>query len=258
MTEGAVSLYNCAGRPGAIGHVPSYLAHRFPVAIVRCDAETRSLVRDEAGRCIACAPGETGEALGRLDATSRSAARRFEGYTDPTSSASRLAQDVFYEGDVWYRTGDLMRRDSDGFYYFVDRLGDAFRWKGENISASEVAAALTAFPGVIDAIAFGVVIPGQEGRAGIAGIAAEPSLDLAGLRRHVHTTLPSYARPVFLRLCPSIARTGTFKLSSATLAREGYKNAPLSQLWFDDRETKAYIGCTAALLAEIEQGNMPI
>ncbi len=254
MTEGAVSLYNCAGRPGAIGHVPGFLAHRFPVILVQCDPETGRLIRDEAGRCILCAAGETGEALGRLEAKNASPARRFEGYTDNTLSESKLARSVLDEGDLWYRTGDLMRRDKDGFYYFVDRLGDAFRWKGENISASEVADTISSCPGVTDAVVFGVHIPGHEGRAGMAAIAVEPDFGLPALRQHIYEKLPSYARPVFVRLCASIERTGTFKLTAARLAAEGYCGTAKEHLWFDDHATQTYISCTDDLLAEIKQG----
>ena len=258
MTEGAVSLYNCAGRPGAIGHVPGFLAHHFPVALVRCDQETGRLIRDEAGRCIACASGEIGEALGRLDAKSASPARRFEGYTDMSLSESKLARGVFCADDLWYRTGDLMRRDTHGFYYFVDRLGDAFRWKGENISASEVADTISSYPGVTDSVVFGVRIPGHEGRAGMAAIAAEPDFDMAALWRHVHENLPSYAHPVLVRLCASIERTGTFKLAAGRLAAEGYSGAAVEQLWFNDRAAQAYIPCTDDLLAGIKSGALPL
>ncbi len=163
---------------------------------------------------------------------------------------------MFSAGDLWYRTGDLMRRDDDGFYYFIDRLGDAFRWKGENISASEVASAISSCPGVVDAVAFGVAIPGQEGRAGMAAMAAGPGFDLAALRRHVHKNLPPYARPVFIRLCASITRTGTFKLSTGALAAEGYRGVDIEQLWFDASASQAYIPCTAGLLANIESGRL--
>lgn len=254
MTEGAVSLYNCAGKPGAIGHVPGFLAHRFPMTLVRHDPETGNLIRDEAGRCIACRVDEVGEALGRLDAKSTSPARRFEGYTDDALSGTKLASGVFSADDIWYRTGDLMRRDKDGFYYFVDRLGDAFRWKGENVSASEVASIISSCPGVMDTVVFGVHIPGQEGRAGMAAIAAESNFSLTTLRQHIQKNLPSYACPVFVRLCTSIERTGTFKLVAGSLVAEGYSNAPMEQLWLDDRAAQTYIPCTAELLSTIKNG----
>lgn len=254
MTEGAVSLYNCAGRPGAIGHVPGFLAHRFPVVLVQCDQETGRLVRDEAGRCILCAADETGEALGRLEANGASPARRFEGYTDNALSESKLVRNVLDEEDLWYRTGDLMRRDMDGFYYFIDRLGDAFRWKGENISASEVADVISSCTGVTDAVVFGVQIPGHEGRAGMAAITVESGFDLASLRNRIYECLPSYARPVFIRLCASIERTGTFKLSAAKLVKEGYCGIAREELWFDDRAAQTYINFTDDLLAEVKNG----
>lgn len=255
MTEGAVSLFNCEGRPGAIGRVPSYLAHRFAIAIVRCDPESGALIRDAAGQCIPCAPGEIGEALGRLDTDSVSPARGFDGYTDTTLTSTKLARAVFRADDLWYRTGDLMRRDEEGFYYFVDRLGDAFRWKGENVSASEVAAIISSARGVADAVVYGVRIPGQEGRAGMAAIAGAEDFSLAELRRHVQETLPSYARPVFVRICSSIDRTGTFKLTGGAFAVEGYSGTPMDQLWFDDRDAQLYIPCTEELLASIENGS---
>ena len=253
-TEGAVSLYNCEGRPGVIGRVPGFLAHRFPLALVRCDPETARLVRDETGQCIPCATDEVGEALGRLDPGSRSPARRFEGYTDPALSAHKLARDVFGPGDLWYRTGDLMRRDKDGFYYYVDRLGEAFRWKGENVSASEVASVIASCPGIADAVVFGVRIPGHEGRAGMAAISPKRGFSLAMLRCHLQENLPSYARPVFVRLCTAIERTGTFKLAAGRLTADGYRGAGLDHLWFDDRAAQTYVRCTADLLAQIESG----
>src|SRR6202012_3749803 len=100
------------------------------------------------------------------------------------ASERKILRDVFKPGDRWFRTGDLMRHDQAGFFYFVDRLGDTFRPKGENVSTTEVAGLIAAFPGVTDAVVFGVAIPGQEGRAGMAAILAEPGFGLCALRRH--------------------------------------------------------------------------
>lgn len=255
MTEGAVSLYNCEGRPGAIGHVPGFLAHRFPISIVQYDQITRALVRGKDGRCISCSPNEVGEALGRISTENTSdSISRFDGYTDSELTATKVARGVYEDNDVWYRTGDLMRRDKDGYYYFVDRLGDAFRWKGENVSASEVASVIMLLSGIIDAVVYGVKIPENEGRAGMAALSVDASFDLSVLWRHVHENLPSYARPVFIRRCSSIERTGTFKLSGGILAAEGYEAAPIEELWFDDRKTGAYISCNKKLLDDICRG----
>jgi fatty-acyl-CoA synthase len=217
-TEGGISLYNCEGKPGAIGRIPSFLQHRFPLALLQTDPDTNEPVRDADGRCI---PGDTGELVAKLGETVR-----FEGYTDPAASTRKLLTGVREPGDRWFRTGDLMRRDERGFFFFLDRLGDTFRWKGENVSTTEVAAALLRCPGVVDAAVFGVAVTGAEGRAGMAALVTDEQFGLEAFAAHVEATLPSYARPLYVRLCASLDLTGTFKLSKAGLAREGYEGSP--------------------------------
>jgi fatty-acyl-CoA synthase len=252
-TEGSVSLYNCAGKPGAIGRVPPVLAQRFPVGLLRCDAETGEPLRDSAGLCIACGPDEVGEAVGQvLDAT-RSPARQFDGYTDAAASARKLLRDVFATGDRWFRTGDLMRKDAAGYFYFVDRVGDTFRWKGENVSSTEVAGVLRACPGVTDAVVYGVTVRGQEGRAGMAAITVDEGFDLARLRVHLTAQLPGYAQPLFLRIGAALDITGTFKLVKGRLAQEGYAEA-VDPVWFNDREGGRFIACDIDLLQSIGDG----
>ena len=252
-TEGSVSLYNCEGKPGAIGRVPPMLAQRFPVRLIRCDAETGEPLRDAEGLCIACGPDEVGEAIGQvLDAT-RSPARQFDGYTDAGASARKLLGDVFAAGDRWFRTGDLMRRDAAGYYYFVDRIGDTFRWKGENVATTEVADVIRGAPGVRDAVVYGVTVPGHEGRAGMAAITADERFDLAGLRAHLAARLPGYAQPLFVRVCAALDLTGTFKLANGRMVREGYEEAA-DPVWFNDRETGRFIACDAALSRSISDG----
>ncbi len=250
-TEGSVSLYNCEQRPGAIGRVPAFLAPRFPLALIRVDAETGQPVRDADGRCIRCVADEPGEAIGRVDRASSSPARRFDGYTDPEASSRKLLRDVFAPNDCWFRSGDLMRRDASGFYYFIDRMGDTFRWKGENVSASEVAAAVRTCPGVADAAVYGVAVPGQEGRAGMAAIVG--SFDPAVLWPYLAARLPGYAQPLFVRSCRALDLTGTFKLATAGLAREGFAGSA-DPVWFNNR--RAYVPCDAALLRGIAAGTV--
>ena len=161
-TEGNVSLYNCEGKPGAIGRIPPFLADRFPIALIRIDPGTGDALRDTAGRCIRCEVDEAGEAIGPIIAASRSAARHFDGYTDAEATSRKVLDNVFETGDRWFRTGDLMRKDRAGYYYFVDRLGDTFRWKGENVSTSEVASVVSACPGVTEAVVYGR--PGSRNR----------------------------------------------------------------------------------------------
>ena len=221
-TEGSFSLYNTEGRVGSIGRIPPFLSHRYPVALVRCDPATGIAVRDDQGRCIRCEPGEPGEALGRIAASSGAPGAQFEGYADPEASRRKVLRDVFEPGDAWYRTGDLMSRDAQGFYYFVDRIGDTFRWKGENVSTTEVASVLAGCAGIADVAVYGVAVPGTEGRAGMAALVVEPSFDLAAFRREIAGKLAEYARPTFLRIVPTLEVTGTFKLRKQELAEQGY------------------------------------
>jgi fatty-acyl-CoA synthase len=123
------------------------------------------------------------------------------------------------------RTGDLMRIDEAGFYRFVDRMGDTFRWKGENVSTAEVAEAVGAFAGVAEAVVYGVEVPGRDGKAGMAAVVARDGLDVAGLARHLAERLPAYARPVFIRLSAELASTETFKPTKQALVEQGFDPA---------------------------------
>jgi len=254
-TEGNFSLYNCEGRPGAIGRIPPFLAHRLPVALVKLDVEAQAPARDAAGRCMRCAPHEPGEALGQI--LSENGATRFEGYTDDAASAEKILRDVFAPGDAWYRTGDLMCQDEQGFFYFVDRVGDTFRWKGENVSTSEVGGVMASCPGVVDAVVYGVSVPGTEGRAGMAAVVAAADFDLDELRRALIERLPDYARPLFLRIVGALELTGTFKLRKQELALEGYDPARVRDaLYIDDASCAAYVPLNAEMHARLEAGKL--
>jgi fatty-acyl-CoA synthase len=254
-TEGNFSLYNCEGRPGSIGRIPPFLSHRQPVALVRSDPDTGMPMRDAAGRCIRCAPGEAGEGIGQITATGADAGMRFEGYADPEASRAKVLRDVFSPGDAWYRTGDLLRRDEQGFFYFVDRIGDSFRWKGENVSASEVEAILSNCRGVVDAAVYGVTIAGTEGRAGMAALVVTSDFDPAVFRREVAGRLPPYARPVFLRIVPALELTGTFKQRKQRLATEGFDPARGgTSVYFDQVQTGRYTRVDGELYRRIMSG----
>jgi fatty-acyl-CoA synthase len=254
-TEGNFSLYNCEGRMGAIGRIPPFLAHRVPVALVKFDVEAAAPLRETSGRCVRCAPNEVGEALGQI--VTSNGATRFEGYTDDAASAKKILRDVFAPGDAWYRTGDLMRRDEQGFFYFVDRVGDTFRWKGENVSTTEVAGVIAACPGVTDAAVYGVSVPGTEGRAAMAALVAGPDFDLGELRRALVARLPDYARPLFIRIVSAIELTGTFKLRKQELARAGYDPARMSDaLYIDDAAHGAYVRLDEALHQRLQAGKL--
>jgi fatty-acyl-CoA synthase len=254
-TEGNFSLYNCEGRPGSIGRIPPFLAHRLPVALVKHDVDTAAPARDASGHCIRCAPNEVGEAIGQI--VNASGASRFEGYTDPEASGKKVLRDVFSPQDAWYRTGDLMRQDEQGFFYFVDRVGDTFRWKGENVSTTEVAAVIAGCPKVAEVAVYGVAVPGADGRAGMAALVVQAGFDPNELRRTLAARLPDYARPVFIRIVPAIELTGTFKLRKQELAQQGYDPVRVSdELYVEDGPRQRYTRLDAATYERLQAGTL--
>ena len=116
--------------------------------------------------CVRCTPDEPGEAIGKIVSDPAMPGNRFEGYADKSHDEHKILRDVFENGDAWFRTGDLLRQDAEGYFYFVDRVGDTYRWKGENVSTTEVANMICRFPGIRDVTVYGVHVTGQEGRAG--------------------------------------------------------------------------------------------
>jgi fatty-acyl-CoA synthase len=256
-TEGGVSLFNVQGKRGAIGHIPAYLAHRFSPVLVAFDVESGEPVRNAQGFCIRCAANEAGEAIGKVVDDPSNIGSRFEGYTNPQASESKILRDVFEPGDTWVRTGDLMQKDEQGYFHFVDRIGDTFRWKGENVATSEVSEAICAFPGVKHANVYGVAIPATEGRAGMAAVVAEEPLDLAGFRKHLVSRLPAYARPLFLRIRDEVEVTGTFKYSKNDLVRQGYDPVACNDmLYFDNTESEAFTRLDKELYDRIQVGSI--
>jgi fatty-acyl-CoA synthase len=254
-TEGGVSLFNVEGKRGAIGHIPAYLAHRFSPPLVVFDVERGEPVRNDQGFCVRCAPNEIGEAIGKIVDDPSNIGSRFEGYTSEQASDAKILRDVFERGDAWVRTGDLMRKDEKGFFYFVDRIGDTFRWKGENVATSEVSEAICTFPGVKHANVYGVAIPATEGRAGMAALVIDDELDLPKFRQHLMSRLPAYARPLFLRIRDDIETTGTFKYSKTDLVRQGYDPvATTDVIYFDNPESGAFIRLDKALYDCIQVG----
>ena len=229
-TEGTFSLYNCEDEPGSIGRIPRFLSHRMPVVVIKVDPETGEPLRDEDGNCLRAAAGEPGEAIGRLEDEGA-----FEGYSDRAATARKILRNVFRDGDTWYRSGDLMRQDARGFFYFVDRLGEGFRFKGENVSSEEVRQVLLACPCIKEAAVYGVSGPDWEGRAPMAALVAQDGFSLQRLHRHLSRNLPGYARPKFLRLCTALDTTATFKLQKQRLVAEGFDpSATTDPLYRDD------------------------
>ena len=244
-TEANTSLCNVDGRVGSCGRIP--FKERHNGRLIRWDPETETHPRDADGFCIECAPGEVGEFVGMIPNLPNSGAGRFEGYTSAEDTERKVLRGVFQAGDAWYRSGDLLQHDADDYFYFVDRIGDTFRWKSENVSTQEVAEALASFPGLQSANVYGVAVPGAEGRAGMAALvlAAPDAFDGRALWAFTAERLPAYAAPVYVRLVRQADVTTTFKLRKVDLQRDGYDPARVSDpLYARDDAARTYVRLT--------------
>jgi fatty-acyl-CoA synthase len=256
-TEANFSLFNCEGRVGAIGKIPSFLRQRLSVALVKFDHDAQTPLRAEDGHCVRCLTNEVGEAISQIVEDGTSGGGRFEGYADKGATEKKILRNVFAMGDAWYRSGDLMRKDESGFFYFVDRIGDTFRWKGENVSTVEVAAQLTSFPDVTEAVVYGVTIPGNEGRAGMVAAVVRDDFDIVAFRRHLIDQLPEYARPLFLRLRDAIDATATFKPQKTDLVADSYDPSTTTDaIYFNDPERQAFVKIDSELLEKVRAGRL--
>lgn len=255
-TEGNIGLINFDGTVGAVGRVPSWASKSLPVALVKFDVENERPMRDENGFCIPCADGEPGEAIGEiLDDGSQTL--RFEGYARKEETEKKILHDVFRKGDKWFRSGDLLRKDKLGYFYFVDRIGDTFRWKGENVATSEVAEVISEFPGAKEANVYGVAVPGTDGRAGMVSLVLGPEFDFDKFHEHLCHGLPEYARPLFVRVQPEMEITGTFKHRKVELVKEGFNPETIAEpLYFNSPVEKKFVPLDAALYAQICSGQI--
>lgn len=249
-SEGNVTLFNFEEKEGAIGRIPWWMRRRLPTAIIRFDVEKEAPLRDSRGYCMRCLPAEHGEAIGRLKG-------RFAGYVDQADNEGKILRNVFTSGDKWLRTGDLMTQDADGYFYFIDRIGDTYRWKGENISTTEVKQALCLFPGVDDAVVYGLRVPDYEGRAGAATLFCPDWIDISALHAHITKHLPVHARPLFLRIHRSKADAAAMTLKRADLAADCFDpTRTTDQLYFNDPQTKAFVPLDAELYSRIKAGEV--
>ncbi len=184
------------------------------------------IVRDAAGRCIEVGKGEPGLLIAEI-----SEKQVFEGYTNEEASSKKIVRDAFEAGDQWFDSGDLLRQVDVGFtlgfkhYQFVDRVGDTFRWKSENVSTNEVGEILNGHPQVNFCNVYGVEVPKADGRAGMAAVTLHEGvndLDTDSFSVYVNDNLPVYARPVFLRIKRDLDVTGTMKMVKGELRKEAY------------------------------------
>ncbi|MCP9757835.1 long-chain-acyl-CoA synthetase [Aquitalea sp. S1-19] len=255
-TESNCNIINVDNVPGSCGRIPYW--DKTNVRMIAYDVESDSHVRDEdSGFCRQVGPGEAGEVIGYIINSDESGGGRFEGYTSNDATAQKILRDVFAPGDAWWRSGDLLRYDEDGYCWFVDRIGDTFRWKSENVSTTEVAEALSDFAALESVAIYGVQVPGFEGRCGMAAVVMQDGhgFDPVAFYRLVQARLPRYAIPQFVRVCPQADMTTTFKLKKTELMRAGYDPARFDDpLYVCDEAAQAYVPYSPAAL---EKAGLP-
>lgn len=255
-TEGNVFFVNVLGKLGAVGRVPKYLRNKINFEIIKFDVETEMPVRGEDGFCIRTDYDETGEVIGKIDISNPRA--QYDGYANDTDSSNKkILRNVFVEGDTYFRTGDLMNIDKQGYIYFIDRVGDTFRWKSENVSTTDVGDALSSFDGIEQANAYGVAVPNTDGRAGMAVIVAQNEIDFDRLLQHLKRQLPIFAVPLFLRVKNQIEVTSTFKYKKLDLVKEGFDPNKVEDviMWLDPRLGK-YTQLNAESFEQIQSGQI--
>ncbi len=216
-TEGNAFTLNLDNTHGSVGRI--ILKSSNNLVLARFDVEQEEVVRDQNGFALVCKANESGELLGKIKVTTP-----FLGYSDEKESKKKLMYDVFQKGDAYFRTGDLLKQDEAGNYYFVDRIGDTYRWKGENVSTNEVGEVLTSFKGTRLANVYGVQVPNADGRVGMAALIHDDGADFdkEGFYEFVDEKLPAYARPAFIRVKKEMELTGTFKFVKSDLKKQGF------------------------------------
>lgn len=248
-TEGNAETANFLNRSGTVGPLLPW-----KMKLVRWDAQRDELLRGPDGFAIVAKAGEPGVLIGKIDDRNP-----YAGYTDARASRGKVLTDVLEQGDAWFNTGDLLSRDRLWHLHFVDRLGDTFRWKGENVSTQEVAEILNKGPGVRESNVYGVEVPGTDGRAGMAAIVVEPEFSPQRFYEYVTAELPSYAVPRFLRLVESVSTTGTFKHKKVELRDEGWDPAVVRDpLLLRDAAGKRYVELTPERAAAVRAGSWPV
>ena len=260
-TEGNVGFFNIEGKIGAVGYKPVLLGFLLPVYLIEVVPTNGDVVRDKNGHCIQVQSGESGAMIGKINP--REISRRFDGYTNEESTKKKILENVFKKGDKYFNSGDIMISDEEGYMYFKDRAGDTFRWKGENVSTTEVE---NVFSSILidqtDVVVFGVEIPKNDGRAGMAVILGTPEkANINELAQSLFSHLPAYAVPIFLRFVNNVDLTGTFKFQKVRYRKEGYNPLVIpDDLYVLDCSKKVservYIPLTDEIYQQIQDGTI--
>ncbi|XP_014489435.1 PREDICTED: long-chain fatty acid transport protein 4 isoform X3 [Dinoponera quadriceps] len=253
-TEGNANILNIDNKMGSIGFISKIVSSIYPISIIKVDADGEP-IRNAKGLCQVCEPNEPGVFIGKI--TQNNPTRAFLGYVDQSESEKKVVRDVFTKGDSAFLSGDIVVADEFGYLYFKDRTGDTFRWKGENVSTSEIEGIISNFINYRDCIVYGVEIRGTEGRAGMAAIYDESgTLNVNKLSTDIKELLPTYARPQFIRILTKIDLTGTFKLKKKDLQEEGYNPYKIQdKLYYFDAKL-GYLSLTSEIYDQIQQGRI--
>jgi fatty-acyl-CoA synthase len=248
-SEGNTGFVNIFHIPKTAGLCPT------TVAFVQYDPETGEPIRDENGRVRKVRRGQPGLLLSKI-----TKAQPFDGYTDPEASEKKLMRNAFRDGDVWLNSGDLLRPQGWRHAVFVDRLGDTFRWKGENVATTDVEAAVSTDPAVEAVTVFGVQVPGADGRAGMAAVvlAEGEEFDGKSLAHTVYDHLPGYAAPLFVRVVDSLEHTATFKTKKVDLREEGYGSDIDDSLYVLTGREEGYVQYYDQYPDEVAAGDRPV
>ncbi|XP_061677779.1 long-chain fatty acid transport protein 2-like [Syngnathoides biaculeatus] len=256
-TEANFFFMNYCNKIGAVGRDNFLYRWRYPFTLIKYDVDQGEPLRDSSGLCIPVPKGEPGLLVSEITARAP-----FLGYArDLQQTEKKKLHDVSKKGDVYFNTGDLMLIDKDGFIYFQDRVGDTFRWKGENVSTNEVADVITQADCISEAAVYGVEVPGNEGRVGMAAVALKDghAFDCLGVFKHIESFLPTYARPRFIRIQSSLDVTGTFKHVKAKLVKEAFNPSAIKEpLYFLDDKEKRYVPLTTDIVHAVISGSIKI
>ncbi|XP_073077215.1 long-chain fatty acid transport protein 6-like isoform X1 [Manis javanica] len=256
-TEGNICFMNHTGKIGSVGRTNFFYKLFFTFDLIEYDFQKDEPIRNEQGWCSRVKKGEPGLLISQVNAKNP-----FFGYAgNKKHTEKKLLCDVFRKGDVYFNTGDLMVQDQENFLYFWDRIGDTFRWKGENVATTEVADIIGMLDFIQEANIYGVAVPDHEGKAGMASIILKPnkSLDLENIYEQVVTYLPPYACPRFLRIQENMETTGTFKVQKFQLVEEGFSPLEISDpLYFMDNLKKSYVPLTKELYDQIILGEIKL
>ena len=250
-TEGTIGHFNLVGKEGAIGYFSPWMSVFIKLNFVKVDPASGKVLRNEKGFCIESGPNEKGEMIRELDNKVS-----FDGYKSEGDTSKKILKSVFKSRDSYFSSGDIVRVDEDGFIYFCDRAGDTFRWKGENVSTTEVENIIGSIIGHTDTVVYGVEVPKKDGRAGMAAIVGTAeSVGVSELAGQLMKVMPGYAVPRFIRLVDSTRLTGTFKFQKVEYRKEGFDTDTVKdELYVLDADQKAYVPLTKDIMESITSG----